>query len=288
MPTTTITTDETASTDGALGHSLLRGDELLRAESPDPQYDRPRELSRYLLMHYGSFEDTFERPDHPLAGAYGYAHRLSEALRAAAELTGCRVRDALDVGCNVGGVSHELARWVEDSVVGVDLSPRAVEVARRVTDAGGGSFSVVKGAGTRTVRFRLPDRRERAELRFETGDGEALAGRPGGYDAVLVSNILDRVADPAACLAQFHDSERVLRAGGLLVIACPWSWYPEYTDPAAWFGADRPDHSSEHALKAALRDRFTLVAESEQAGVLCQNPREYDYFESHVTIWQHR
>lgn len=264
---------------------LLDSATLFQPERPGQVYDRPREISRYLLMHYGSREDTFDRPDHPLAGAYGYAQRLSEALRLAAAGTGTDVRTALDVGCNVGGVTHQLATWVADLVVGLDISPRAVEVARELTAAGTAIFHVSDGPATRPVRVSVPERRC-AEVSFEVGDGAALPSRRGGYDAVLVSNVLDRVADPADCLTQFRDSGRVLREGGLLMIACPWSWYPEYSDPAMWLGADDPEKSSEAALKALLGDDFALVAETNEPGVLRQNPREYDYFEAHVSIWR--
>lgn len=264
---------------------LLKSDELLEPDGAISQYDRAREISKYLLMHYGAAEDVFERPGHPLAAAHGYPQRLSDALHAAARRTGTEVRTALDVGCNVGGVTQALSSWVTERVIGIDISPRAVEVAQAVSVGGGGVFSVAQlGPFSREVQVRLPERR-RADVVFRVGDGAALHEVEGVYDAVLLSNVLDRVSDPAACLRQLSDTERTLRRGGLLMIACPWSWYPEYSDPATWLGSPSTRTTSETALKAQLSEAFDLVSESDEPGVLRQNPREYDYFEAHITIW---
>ncbi|PPK66527.1 methyltransferase domain-containing protein [Actinokineospora auranticolor] len=266
---------------------LLKSEELFEADAATSQYERAREISKYLLMHYGSTEDVFDRPDHPLTAAHGYPTRLSETLREAAARTGVDVRTALDVGCNVGGVTQALSTWVRDEVVGIDISPRAVEVARAVSVGNGGVFCVAQlGPFAREVQVRLPSAEGRANVDFRVGDATALHEVDGVFDAVLLSNVLDRVPDPVACLEQLSASERTLRAGGLLMIACPWSWYPEYSDPTTWLGSASARTSSETALKARLAPRFDLVREGDEAGVLRQNPREYDYFEAHVSVWR--
>lgn len=268
---------------------LVKTDELFQPDQSTPQYDQAREISRYLLMHYGSHDDVFNRVGHPLADAHGYPDRLAGVLHAAAQRTGTVVRSALDVGCNVGGVTHALSTWVTGNVVGIDISARSVEVARAVTAGGGGVFSVVEqGPLTKEVEVRLPAGGSRARVEFEVGDGAVLRPSAEPFDAVLLSNVLDRVADPAACLVQFAADDRLLRPGGLLMIACPWSWYPEYSAADVWLGSARDDTSSETALKDLLSSTFSLIDERDEAGVLRQNLREYDYFEAHVTVWQKR
>ncbi|MCF3134040.1 class I SAM-dependent methyltransferase [Streptomyces olivochromogenes] len=268
---------------------LLKSDELFGDDKTGLPYDKSREISRYLLMHYGAVDDVFDRPRHPLADAHGYPRRLSRMLQDSALRTGSRVRRVLDVGCNVGGVTHALSEWAEDLVIGVDISPRSIEIAQTLTRSGGGTFSVAElGPFTRDIELRLPATDGRAEVRFEVGDAGALKGGPDAFDAVLLSNVLDRVDDPAACLAQFSAGADLLRPGGLLMIACPWSWYPEYSHPGTWLGSAQDHTSSEEGLKRLLEADFTLVDEADQAGVLRQNPREYDYFEAHVTVWRKR
>jgi SAM-dependent methyltransferase len=264
---------------------LLKGDELFEEESSSSLYDRSREISKYLLMHYGDLADVFERPHHPLAAAHGYPRRLAEMLRSCAERTGTRVAKALDVGCNVGGVSHALSNWVEEFVLGVDISRRSVEIAQALSRNGGGTFSVAQqGPFTREVHVRLAG--SRAKVEFAVGDACALPA--GGFDAVLLSNVLDRVDDPVGCLEQFSGSPDILVPGGLLMVACPWSWYPEFSHPGTWLGSAKDNTPSEQALKEVLRAHFDLVLEGDEAGVLRQNPREYDYFEAHVTVWKRK
>src|SRR3954447_7667762 len=182
---------------------LVKNDELFAHDLSAQPYDQPREISQYLLTHFGSFGDLFGRPGHPLGAAYGYPHRLSAVLRAAAETAGVTVRRALDVGCNVGGLSVQAACWVQDLVLGVDLSPRAIQVARSVVRHGGGVFSVMEsGPFTRQVEIRLPVGAVLARLEFAVADAGELTGLPasiaaGGFAAGLLSNVLERVDDPA-------------------------------------------------------------------------------------------
>lgn len=268
--------------------ALLKGDELLEHDSA-AGYDASRDLSKYLLMHYGSLDDLFNRGQHPLAMAHGYCQRLSDLLRSCAQRTGTSVTRALDVGCSVGGVTHALAGWVRDEVVGVDVSHRSVEIAQSLTEHGGGTFSVIEqGPFYREVSIQVAGAGERARVGFEVGDANVLRVHAEPFDAVVLSNVLDRVAQPAACLEQFATSAGILRTGGLMMVACPWSWYPEYSHPNEWLGSAATGVPSEAALKSLLAEHFELVAEVDEPGVLRQNPREYDYFESHVTVWRKR
>lgn len=267
---------------------LLKGDELLEHD-PGAQYDTSRDLSKYLLMHYGSLEENFDRTSHPLAYAHGYCLRLSELLRSCAARTGVEVDRALDVGCNVGGLSHALSGWVRDEVVGIDASARSVGIATELTANGGGTFSVIEeGPFYREVRVRVAEPGERAALRFAVGDANTLQAQDHAFDAVVLSNVLDRVWRPEACLAQLSASVDLLRAGGLMMVACPWAWLAEYTPPGEWLGSSANRTPSAEALKTLLYEDFDLITESDEAGVLRENPREYNYFESHVTVWRKR
>lgn len=267
---------------------LLKGDELFEHD-PGAQYDTSRDLSKYLLMHYGSLEENFSRTPHPLAYAHGYCQRLSDLLQSCADRTGTEVTRALDVGCNVGGLSHALGRWVRDEVVGIDASNRSVGIATQLTTHGGGTFAVIEeGPFHREVRIRIADPGERARVRFAVGDANTLRAQEHVFDAVVLSNVLDRVWQPEACLAQLSASAAFLRTGGLMMVSCPWAWLAEYTHPSEWLGSSATRTPSAEALKTLLCKDFDLISESDEAGVLRENPREYNYFESHVTVWRKR
>lgn len=252
----------------------------------DESYDGPRQLAKYLLMHYGTAEETFPDPRHVLASSYGFVQRLSNGLHLAAAEQGSDVARALDVGCSVGGLTTVLASWVTGDVVGIDVSEASVEVARRLADAGGGAYDITTdGAAFDRLEIRLDG--GLCPRRFEVGDASAISLPDEPYDAIVLSNVLDRVPDPADCLRQFTD-ERLLRRGGFLMIACPWSWYPTFSEPDKWLG-DPDGTTAQEQLSELLLPDFDLVRELETSGVLRQNIREYDYFDAHTSIWmRHR
>ena len=94
-----------------------------------------------------------------------------------------------DLGCGSGVFTDYLAR-VGFSAVGVDLSPRMIELARRLYPAS----------------------------RFVEGDVEALPFEDASLDGVLLSGLLHHLPDPSACVREVH---RVLKPGGRFVAFDP-------------------------------------------------------------------
>ncbi|WP_233160376.1 5-histidylcysteine sulfoxide synthase [Actinophytocola xanthii] len=259
-----------------------------QAAAPDREedrYERHEVLDRYLLMHFGDEQDTFGRPDHPLAAAHGYPARVAELLVRAAARAGTPLHRVLDVGSSVGGVAFEIASRVPAEVVGIDRSTQFVDTANAL-------------AAGKTVPYERPEQAERSTLlfaraprpvagggvEFRTGDAAALSPELGSFTAVVLANLLDRLDDPLGCLRQFIDSTALLRPGGLLVVGSPWSWQPAFTDRQRWIGG--ADQSSEQALRRLLTESFDLVAESNEAGVMRDHRRHYEFFDADVTVWR--
>jgi ubiquinone/menaquinone biosynthesis C-methylase UbiE len=96
-------------------------------------------------------------------------------------------RRVLDLGTGTGFVALALAeRYPEAEVVGIDLSPAMIEEARRKTP---------------------PELAGR--VRFEVGDASALDCPDGGFELVVLSNMIP-----------FYDElARVVAAGGTLVLS---------------------------------------------------------------------
>ena len=116
---------------------------------------------------------------------------VTEAVAEVGALRGCRV---LDVGCGPGSVLMQLARGFDVTGIGVDASPKMIDVARR--EASGIDFHVARAE-------RLP---------FDDAAFDAVVSR-------LVIHHLDR---PRA----FAEMHRVLRPGGRVVVTT--------TDPAGF------------------------------------------------------
>jgi 2-polyprenyl-3-methyl-5-hydroxy-6-metoxy-1,4-benzoquinol methylase len=100
-------------------------------------------------------------------------------------------RDVLDVGCNTGYGTIRFAP-VAGRVVGVDVSPRAIEAARERSHDGRPEFIQTSG-------FELP---------FAAGS----------FDLVTSFQVLEHVPEAAVFLRELA---RVVRPGGLVILATP-------------------------------------------------------------------
>jgi trans-aconitate 2-methyltransferase len=124
-------------------------------------------------------------------------------LFAAEILRGRRGLDILDVGCGAGVLSAHLAR--HGTVVGIDFSEPAIELARRMAPA----------------------------VEFHAGSPADLpAGR--AFDAITLWDVLEHVP-PGERRGFLTDLRGRLREPGLLVLTTP---HPAYT---GWLKQHRPD-----------------------------------------------
>jgi arsenite methyltransferase len=97
----------------------------------------------------------------------------------------------VDIGSGTGGVTRRIAdRFAQAVVVGIEPSVALTDKARTL-------------AG------------DRANLRFRTGDGNALDLADGGTDVAILHTVLSHVTDPARIIAE---AARILRPGATLVI----------------------------------------------------------------------
>jgi ubiquinone/menaquinone biosynthesis C-methylase UbiE len=116
---------------------------------------------------------------------------VTQAVVELGRLQGCRV---LDVGCGSGGVIRQLARGLGIDAVGLDPSPKMIDVARAEAGRWG---------------------------EFLVGQAEQLPFEPESFDGVVMRWVVHHLDRPAA----FAEIRRVLRPGGRLVVTT--------TDPGA-------------------------------------------------------
>lgn len=124
----------------------------------------------------------------------------------------------LEVACGPGIVARALAPHVGE-VVGVDLTPAMIELARREA----------AGAGVHNARFML-------------GDAAALPFEDGAFDGAVTRSSLHHIPLPGRCVAEMA---RVIRPGGWVAVAdhltapSPYvaAWHQEIErlrDPSHW------------------------------------------------------
>jgi len=244
-----------------------------------PYYESDEALEQYLFFHYGTADDYLPFPGSP-RGAFGYPARAVKELVDRRKLP--RTPRALDLGCAVGRTSLELSRWCGE-VVGIDLSRAFIRAARRMQR--GGVLPVryaIEGDRRGEAILRRPAGVHPERVRFVTGDAMAVSPRLGRFDLAVLLNLIDRVPDPAACLAALVDR---LQPGAQLIIASPYTWLTDYTPRERWLGG-RDGQSSFAALADVLGPRFRLLRRRQIPFILREHARKYQWSVAEGTAWQ--
>ena len=241
-------------------------------------YESDAAVEQYLLFHYGTPEQIC--PLLPEARtACGFPVRcVSESLRHIALQKRTR---ALDLGCAVGRSSFELG-WHFDEVVGVDFSGRFIAAAERMRDERAVTVRVPReGSATDEVRLELPSDLRTGNVRFERGDACALRADLGTFDLVLMANLIDRLPDPAQCLARLPE---LIPHGGWLVVTSPYTWIEEYTPREKWL--DGGGQGTLSALKELLAPAFALRRVFDLPFLIREHRRKYQWSVAEASLWR--
>ena len=251
---------------------------------PLSYYETDAQVAEYCEFHWG--DEHFGVPNFPAA--------LARLCIAAWQRhgDGAPARRALDLGCATGRASFELARTFGD-VTGLDFSARFIQVG-----------DVLKRNGR--IRYVLRDEGELVSyhehglaeyglsgcaprVQFFQADACNLKPLYRDYDLILAANLIDRLYEPARFLADVHTR---LRAGGLLVLASPYTWLAEHTPRAAWIGGYKKDgenHDTLRGLHALLDAHFELIEPPHEVPfVLRETRRKFQHTLSEVTLWRRR
>jgi putative 4-mercaptohistidine N1-methyltranferase len=245
-------------------------------------YESEKLLAEYLLFHYGTAAEVLPYEDGPHA-ALGYPVRCVTECFAGA--TGDR---ALDLGCAVGRSSFEFARSFRE-VVGIDLSQSFIRAADALKQTGELPYLRSDEGALRTpLTARISSEIDRARVQFETGDATALRSDLGSFDAVLMANLIDRLSDPAKCLAQLPG---LVRPGGQLVITSPYTWLEDFTPPARWLGGYERDGtrvSTLSGLDHALAAHFDLQQVRDLPFLIREHARKFQWSVAQASIWRRK
>lgn len=241
-------------------------------------YESDAAVEQYLLFHYGTPEQIC--PLLPEARtACGFPVRcVSEPLR---ELDLQKQARALDLGCAVGRSSFELARHF-DEVVGIDFSGRFIAAAEEMRQRKNLTVSALReGDLVDELKLELPSGLPIERVRFERGDACDLRADLGTFDLVLMANLIDRLPDPARCLARMS---KLISPGGWLVIASPYTWLEEYTPREKWLMEEGEDTLG--ALKKVLGGEFELHRTVDLPFLIREHRRKYQWSVAEGSVWR--
>lgn len=239
-------------------------------------YESDSLLREYLLFHFGRAEEIFD-------GLPGPVEALDFAKRCVVDLLDEKLlgdsAKALDVGCAVGGSCFELARFC-DSVVGIDYSKGFVEAAKTLALVGNMESSRLVEAGRfESFVARVPDEIDRSKVHFQTGDATALDTRLQNFDVVLAANLICRLPRPMAFLERLPG---LVKPGGQLLLATPFTWLEDYTPRELWLGKERAGFED---LKHILSPDFELAHTTNLPFVIREHARKFQYGISLGSRW---
>jgi putative 4-mercaptohistidine N1-methyltranferase len=241
-------------------------------------YESDAALAQYLLFHYGTPEQIC--PLLPEArAACGFPVRcVSESLR---HIVRPGRRRALDLGCAVGRSSFELGRHF-DEVVGIDFSERFIGAAQQIgTERAVTIRAQREGLLTEDIRLELPAGPGAGQVHFEQGDACELRHDLGTFDLVLLANLIDRLPDPARCLARLPG---LIPSGGWLVITSPYTWLEEYTPREKWLTDE--ERGTLGALEKILAPAFVLRQTFDLPFLIREHRRKYQLSVAEASVWQ--
>lgn len=246
----------------------------------DDPYETTRVLREYLLFHYGSEREILSLGIGP-RDALGFCLRTVDLLLDADSL---RQKDrALDLGCAVGGSSFVLAKTFGE-VIGIDKSHALIEAAKVLRKDGELTYeSRRQGAFMDTLQARVDPGVDRSRIRFQVADACELDSSLGPFDVVHAANLLCRLPDPRALLSQLPD---LVRPGGQLLLATPFTWLDEFTPSCNWLGKGGEDSFQD--LKLMISNDFELQFEIDIPFLIREHERKFQYGISLGTRWRRK
>lgn len=190
---------------------------------------------------------------------------VSQCREVGVDLNGANI---LEVGCEVGGLSFQLAAASSpSSVIGVDHSLDCIEVARSLI-AGKTAECTIYGEGELSEQIKVAAFTEgqtpKAMMDFRAADPMCLPAEFKAFDVVVLNDVIDTISSPNAVLGRLGGARGLVKSGGLLVVSSAFQWREETTPRTLWLGgAVDPQTGEEQSSKDALAQRlsgdFTLV-----------------------------
>lgn len=246
---------------------------------PNP-YESSRLVDEYLFFHYANLEETSGGLPVP-SEAWSFATRVVRELWPGDSM----VDSALDVGCAVGASSFELARRAH-RVTGVDFSNAFIEAAREIQKQGRVTAQVaVEGRRMRDFKASAPEGAQRSRVNFQVGDATALPANLGSFDVVLAANLVCRLPEPMRFLERLPE---LVKSGGVLLLATPFSWLEEFTPVDRWLGGTEDSESSFDILQHILSPSFELETTKDLPFLIHEHSRKFQYGISLGSRWRRR
>lgn len=234
-------------------------------------YESEKVLSDYLLMHYGEH-------DQRMPWSFGKLAGLDFPAQTVSYFTQKRVGLSLDLGCAVGASAFHLSK-TSGKVIGLDFSHLFIDAANRLKDEGEILYSFQEeGEFYMPTKAKIPEGAVAENISFAQGDAMNLPEGFKGFDRVHAANLICRLPDPKKLLERLPE---LVKSGGELVLATPFSWSEEFTPKENW-----PQGDSWEWLKAALENDFECIKHADEVFTIRDHVRKFQLGVSKVSHWR--
>ena len=240
-------------------------------------YESSKLLEEYLLFHYGKDQEIMPWVNGP-KDALGFTGRTVESFMKPSPYD-LKLK-ALDVGCAVGGSSFILGKYF-GNVLGMDYSESFINVANRLTSGKPLKFSyLIEGDYYENATVAPPS--YKGEICFEVGDASDLPEDLSDFDLVHAANLICRLPNPLSFLNRLP---KLVKHGGQLLLATPFTWLEEFTPRANWIGGSG---NSKEKLEEVLNPWFELEHEEDLPFLIREHQRKFQYSFSWGTRWRRK
>ena len=238
-------------------------------------YESEKLLGEYLLFHYGSAEEILPPGREWPAGMH---EALDFPKRTVAHFTPGHAKRGLDLGCAVGRSTFEMGRSCGE-MIGIDFSHAFIRAADALRRGETVTYHRVEEASLRTpLAARMPSACSADHILFQQGDAMRLPPDLGAFDRVHAANLLCRLPEPQLLLERLPS---LVEAGGELVLATPCTWLEEFTPRDK-----QPLGTTFDWLKSSLEPDFRLLRSSEEAFLIRETARKFQWTFSQVSVWR--
>ena len=240
-------------------------------------YESNKLLAEYLLFHYGEDSQVMPWEDGPKS-ALQFPSRSVQELIDLSSLPRNGGSRALDVGCAVGRSSFEMSSFC-DSVTGCDLSESFISAAQTLLDQGELSYQYLEEGDFYQNGLAKANVMVGKKISFLVADACSLPMDLKEFDLVHAANLICRLPEPKLFLDRLPG---LVKPGGQLLLATPFTWLEEYTPKQNWIGYG----NSEEALKEILKSHFELEKKAEIPFVIREHRRKFQFSVSLGTRWR--
>ena len=236
-------------------------------------YKSDKVLSDYLMMHYGKHEER-------MPWGFSKLGALDFPSQTVSYFTQKRVALSLDLGCAVGASTFHLSK-TSTKVIGLDFAHMFIDAANELKEKGKIEYMYQEeGDQFLSGVASIPEGAVVDNVSFAQGDAMDLPEGFKGFDRVHAANLICRLPEPMKLIERLSD---LVKQGGELVLATPFSWLPEFTPKENW-----PQGDSWEWLQAGLGEYFELIQSADEVFTIREHVRKFQLGVSKVSHWRRK